>query len=308
VSPVEARLRLGLAYGELREEESERLAQRTPSSDLGVVARALLSGVVAGGQSAVAADRPFIVSSQVDNVTVDEALDAILEPTEGRNRMAFFVHPHALNLARFDREFAQRLTRADLVLPDGVGIRVAARILGIGMRHNINGTDLLPLLCERARDEGVPLVLIGAAPGIAERCAERLLAAHHGLSIPVVSDGFLSEEQSGAIVDEVRKLGRCLVLVGMGSPIQERWALEHLAGLPDVTVLTVGGLFDFFSGAMPRAPLAFRELGLEWAYRLAQEPRRMARRYLLGNPLFLTLAAWQRVRGDGSDRSGGSPA
>jgi N-acetylglucosaminyldiphosphoundecaprenol N-acetyl-beta-D-mannosaminyltransferase len=81
----------------------------------------------------------------------------------------------------------------------------------------------------------------------------------------------------------------------MGSPIQERFAWEHLAHIPTATVITVGGLFDFFSGRVPRAPLAWRELGLEWLFRLVQEPRRLAKRYLVGNPLFLLLALKQRL-------------
>ncbi len=85
--------------------------------------------------------------------------------------------------------------------------------------------------------------------------------------------------------------------VGMGSPRQEAWAEEHLSGVAGLTVLTVGGLFDFFSGRMPRAPLAVRELGLEWAYRLAQEPRRLASRYLVGNPLFVSRVVRQRLVG-----------
>ena len=97
--------------------------------------------------------------------------------------------------------------------------------------------------------------------------------------------------------EQLRKAGPCVVMVALGSPRQERFVLRYLAKLPNVVAITVGGLFDFASGAKPRAPLAVRELGMEWAWRLAHEPRRLGRRYLLGNPEFLARAAFQRARG-----------
>jgi N-acetylglucosaminyldiphosphoundecaprenol N-acetyl-beta-D-mannosaminyltransferase len=119
-----------------------------------------------------------------------------------------------------------------------------------------------------------------------------------GLEVPVVSPGFFaSDDAARSIVDRVRGLGRSLVLVGMGSPRQEQWSWKFLRDVGGATVLTVGGLFDFYSGRVPRAPLLLRELGLEWTFRLAQEPRRLAKRYLIGNPLFLALALEQRFRG-----------
>jgi N-acetylglucosaminyldiphosphoundecaprenol N-acetyl-beta-D-mannosaminyltransferase len=298
VSPVESRVHLGIPYGDLAAEEALLLAVRSPKRDAAVLLRAVIGAALAPPAGAVAAPRPTIVSARVHNTTIDAALDAILEsPPRPGARMVHFVHPHALNLASSDPDLARLLDAADLVLPDGIGIRVAAALLGVAMRHNLNGTDLLPLLCRRAADEGVPLALIGAEPGVADACAERLKAAAPGLSIPLTSHGFLDDEASRALSDRLRALGRSVVLVGMGSPIQERWSWRHLRDVPDVTVLTVGGLFDFFSGRIPRAPLALRELGLEWVYRLAQEPRRLMKRYLLGNPLFLLRALRQRALG-----------
>jgi N-acetylglucosaminyldiphosphoundecaprenol N-acetyl-beta-D-mannosaminyltransferase len=138
-------------------------------------------------------------------------------------------------------------------------------------------------------------VFVGGAEGVAEQCAARLRHDHPGLSTPVVTHGYVSDEESDAIRARIAKVGRAVVLVGMGSPRQETWARRHLDGIPGITVVTVGGLFDFFSGRIPRAPAVWRELGVEWLYRLIQEPRRLARRYLLGNPLFLALALRQRA-------------
>lgn len=293
VSPIEARVHLGLAYGDLLQEEAERL-ETSPSALRALASAALSSTLASRGPTP---PRPLIVSARVDNLSIPEALDAIFAPADGRSRVVHFVHPHALNLASDDPHLRACLDSADLVLPDGVGLRLASLVLGVSLRDNLNGTDLLPLLCRRAAAEGRPLALVGAAPGVAGDCARRLQEDFPGLRIPILSDGFLSPEQSGQLASRIAALHRPLVLVAMGSPLQEAWIWRHLASLPGVTALSVGGLFDFFAGRVPRAPWLWRELGLEWLFRLRCEPRRLARRYLLGNPLFLLRALRQRASG-----------
>ena len=299
LSPIEPRLRMGIPYGDLRAAEEEYLARRSLRADLGILLRTAVAWLLSASKKAAAVRKPFIVSARVDNLSIDEAIAEILAtPAADRARLAFFVHAHALNLARFRRDYAQILAQADLLLPDGIGIRLAGRMMGVALRHNINGTDLFPLLCRAAAEQRVPVVMIGGAPGIAEACARRMQREIAGLDVPVVSPGFFATEAAArGVVERVRGLGRSLVLVGMGSPRQEQWAWKFLRDVPGATVLTVGGLFDFYSGRIPRAPLLLRELGLEWTFRLAQEPRRLAKRYLVGNPLFLALALEQRLRG-----------
>lgn len=295
ISPVEARVAMGIPYGDLASEERARLEQLEPRAAARFLASAALAAALA--PRGEAPERPAVLGVQVDNLTVDGALDAIFAGApQGRARVIHFVHPHALNLASEDAALRAHLARADLVLPDGVGLRVAGLILGFSLRDNLNGTDLLPLLCARALREGRPLALVGAAPGVAEDCAARLRAAHPGLEIPVVAHGFLDDDALAALLPRIAGLARPLVLVAMGSPLQEAWIWRHLAGISGATALSVGGLFDFFSGRAPRAPWAWRELGLEWLFRLTHEPRRLARRYLVGNPLFLLRVAAQRAR------------
>lgn len=298
VSPVEARVYLGIPYGDLAAEERKLLEHQTWRSRAGVLVRTAIARALTPRRGLRYERRPFIVSARVDNITIDEALTALLDaPTGGRARLFYIVHPHALNLAAFRKDFAEMLTRAHLVLPDGIGIRIAASLLGIAMRHNINGTDLLPLICAKAAEAHLPLVLIGGAPGVAQECAQNLVHRTPGLHIAFVHHGYLDATQSRDVAAHIKSLGRCLVLVGMGSPLQERWAWEYLCDAAEATVVTVGGLFDFFSGRIPRAPLAWREMGIEWLWRLRMEPRRLAKRYLIGNPLFLLLTLRQRIFG-----------
>lgn len=299
VSPVEARLHMGIPYGRLEEEERQYLeaSARTVRSDLAVLVRAAVAHALAPPGGARTVDRPHIVSARVDNMTIDHAIEAIFATPRRRGaRMIHFVHPHALNVAHFDRGFTELLLRGDLVLPDGIGVRLAASLLGVAMRHNLNGTDLLPLLCGEAAARRLPLVLVGGADGVADACAGNLCSAQPDLRIALTHHGYLDSHQSARVTARIREVGESLVLVGMGSPVQERWAWRWLREIDGLRVITVGGLFDFFSGRVRRAPVAWRELGLEWVWRLRQEPRRLARRYLVGNPLFLALALSQRLR------------
>ncbi len=298
VSPIEARVRLGLLYGDPIEEERLALSMRSWKSDVGTLLRTCAAAVMGGRVDAAPARRLRVVSATVDNVTPEEAIEMIFAPGRGdRGRVVAFAHPHALNLARFDRRLRADLEAADVVLPDGVGLRIAARILGSSLVANVNGTDLLPHLANAAVARKAKLALVGAKPGVAARAAENLRTSHAGLDIALVSHGYLDDAGTSDLLTELRALGPVVVLVGMGSPHQERWCRMASRAVPNATFVTVGGLFDFFSGDVQRAPIAVRELGLEWAYRLAQEPRRLAKRYLLGNPLFLALVLVDRVFG-----------
>ena len=299
LSPVEARLRMGIPYDDLRSAEADYLARRSLTADIGVMARAALACALSPSQKAATAARPYVVSAHVDNLTISDAMDLIMAPPQtSRGRLVYFVHAHALNVARFDRDYAKVLSEADALLPDGIGIRMAARMLGVAMRHNVNGTYLFPLLCREAAEKDIPVVMVGGRPGVAAECARRMQAEYPRLQVPIAISGyFKNDAEAEAVAAEIGRLGRALVLVGMGSPRQEKWAWRFLRHTAGATVLTVGGLFDFYSGRVRRAPIFWRELGLEWVYRMLQEPRRLAKRYLVGNPLFMALAIEQRLRG-----------
>ncbi len=293
MSPVEARVHLGLDYEDLEAEELRLLSESTRLGRMGMFARALLATLLSGKQNA----KGKVISLfgiEPAMFTVTEAIDYVFAESAD-TRLIYFAHPHALNISLVDAEQRECLRHADVVFADGIGVRLGTRLLGGSLPSNLNGTDMFPLLCQQAAVSGRPLVLVGAKHDVVDECARRSRAAHPGLQIPIVSHGYLDDAASLALASELRDLDSPLVLVGMGSPVQEKWAMRYLSDLPRATVLTVGGLFDFFSGRMPRAPRAWRELGLEWLYRLWQEPKRMARRYLLGNPLFLLMIACQRI-------------
>lgn len=296
ISPVDARLRLGLAYENPAEVERSYFAKRSILKDLALVARTLTAKLLLSSDPPSALSRIRIVSATVDNVSVDAAIDRIVSTPElslPRAKIVHFVHPHALNVATGDETLRAQLESADLVLPDGIGLQIASRLLRERLSHNVNGTDLLPALCRVLVERNIALSLVGAAPGVALQCAERLQKSHPGLQLGAIAHGFINEAETQSFVRRVQVDGG-VVLVGMGTPIQESWAWKHLAHVKGITVVTVGGLFDFYAGKVERAPMAMREVGLEWLWRLYQEPTRLARRYIVGNPLFLFRAMKQR--------------
>lgn len=207
-----------------------------------------------------------------------------------------FLNAHCVNTLYRDEIYKRALAGMDRVFADGSGMRLAARASGIALQDNVNGTDLFPVLCRKAAAAGTGLYLLGARPGIAAAAGQQMQAVNPGLRIAGTRDGYFQGEAGEArVIDDINASGADIVLVAMGVPTQEVWIARNRHLLAAPVVIGVGGLFDYYSGRIPRAPMALRRMGLEWAWRLAQEPRRLARRYLLGNIEFMARVAWQRL-------------
>lgn len=207
-----------------------------------------------------------------------------------------FLNAHGSNLAARDPAFAEAL-RGMLVLNDGIGVEIAARMLaGRGFPENLNGTDFLPaFLARTAHDQR--LFLLGGRPGIAERAAARLAADHPRHRIVGLRHGYFPSSDTGKVVEDIRASGATVLLVALGNPAQELWIRAHLAATGVKAAFGVGALLDFLAGEAVRAPALLRNLRLEWAWRLLLEPRRLFRRYVLGNPLFLARVLRRRLSG-----------
>lgn len=242
----------------------------------------------------------------IEPTTLAEAAEDILEDARGgQGRQVVFVNAHCVNVAARNTAYCRLLRRHDRLYADGRGMALAARLAGSALPDNVNGTDLLPLLCERAAVAGVPLALLGAAPGVAATCAARLQARFPGLQIPFVHDGFFTDAQVPEIVADINRSGARILLVAMGVPRQELWIDQHAASLEVPVLMAVGGLFDFYAGVRRRAPRLVRRVGMEWVFRLALEPCRLFRRYIFGNPIFLWRALRLRLQGREALRTGG---
>ena len=229
-----------------------------------------------------------------DNVTPEEAADralALLE--EDGPHLVATPNPEIVQRANKDRAFAEILAGADLVVPDGVGVIYAAKILGRPLKSRVPGIDLAAALMGRVAGTGKRLFLLGAAPGVAEQAAVNLRAAYPGLVVCGTHDGYFEED--GPVIDAIRRAEADIVFVCLGAPKQEKWIAAHGEAAGARLYLGLGGSLDVFAGKAERAPERFQRLGLEWLYRLLKEPSRIGRMAKL--PLFLVSAAGARLRG-----------
>lgn len=220
--------------------------------------------------------------------SADHTITHLLSP--GRRR-AFFMNAHCCNTRRRDADYARAVDAADVLLPDGIGVELAARMSGQRLTANLNGTDLVPALLEKAARMGKSVYLFGGTPGTADAAANRLVHSIPGLRVAGTRDGFGGAADAGAAIADINDSDADIVLVAMGVPMQELWIDRHADQLNAPLTLAVGALFDFLAGKVVRAPKPVRRAKMEWAWRLAQEPRRLAKRYLAGNLSFLTNAA-----------------
>ncbi len=225
------------------------------------------------------------------NAPLNEANALLL--AQGRRRVAF-VNAHCVNVAATDPVYRQALETADVLLPDGAGIELAARLQGQHMVANLNGTDLCPALLAEAAARGKSVFLLGAKPGVAATAAARLTDLIPSLRIAGTRDGFEGGKPDGAIA-AINASRADILLVAMGVPKQEIWLHRAHDSLHPDLVMGVGALFDFLAGNVPRAPLWLRRARLEWLWRLAMEPRRMFTRYVIGNVVFVMRALRERA-------------
>lgn len=200
------------------------------------------------------------------------------------------VTANAAHLVTLRRNLALAVAcrAANLVVADGMAVVWALRLAGYKVPERVAGIDLMTRLLKAAAEEQLPVYLLGGKPAVVEALVERLRAEH----VPIAGrhDGYFAPSQNAAIVDEIRASGARMLFVGLGSPLQEIWCERHREGFGVPVVMGVGGSFDVLTGRIRRAPRPLQRAGLEWAWRLAMEPRRLWRRYLTVNLAFLGLA------------------
>lgn len=228
-----------------------------------------------------------IFGLSIDNVSMQEAIDWTLSKSEQQCKTACFINVNSINQCARSMDLTLALKGATKRFADGSGLRLAAKHLGFQIRSNVNGTDMLPLLCEQMCQQNKSLYLLGAAPGIAKKAAKRLKTEFPNLNIVGVRHGYFNHADSDKEVDRINQSGADIVLVALGSPHQEKWLLKNVENLQCGSALAVGGLLDFYADKFSRAPLWMRELGMEWIWRLLQEPKTKFNRYVIGNPIFL---------------------
>lgn len=230
-------------------------------------------------------------------VTLDESgALAEIERLYEREEPGFIVHAnvHTVNLATADPAYLEVLRRADLVLNDGKGVMLGARLEGTRFPTDLNGNVFSPLLLRRAAERGWSVFFLGAKPGVADHAAELVRRQIPGLEIAGTRNGYFSPHEEHLVVEDIKSSSPDILMVGLGNPRQEEWLDRNLRATGARVGIGVGAFFDFQTGAVKRAPGWMNRYGLEWVHRLAVEPRRMWRRYLVGNPQFLARVMKER--------------
>jgi len=247
-----------------------------------------------------------IGSILIDNVTQDEA-DAIIggwleERPAGPRRVCTPNVDYVIRAGR-DPAFRGAINGCDLRVPDGMWIVYASRIAGRSLRGTVTGRLLLPRFAARCSEAGRPIAMMGAGPGVAALAAERLRADNPGLLVTAATPPtpfVIGSEADAGMVQTLQAARPAILFVALGAPKQELWMDRHAGEFPDSIMIGVGAAFDVVAGRVREAPAWMTRTGLEWLFRLAQEPRRLARRYLWDDPRILGWAVATRARGLGS--------
>jgi N-acetylglucosaminyldiphosphoundecaprenol N-acetyl-beta-D-mannosaminyltransferase len=251
--------------------------------------------------------RIAILGIRLDAQRYEPAIEALLKAARSSEaRRAHFATVHSVVEATGSAEVREAFATAWMVCTDGLPLAWVARIRG-NPAERVCGPDVMLTLCDRGRGPGLRHYFLGGGPGTAERLALRLASRFEGLQVAgTASPPFrdLTDAEDQAIVDAINSATPHVVWIGLGSPKQDLWAASHASRLRCGLVLPVGAAFDFHSGRLRRAPSWIRRLGLEWLFRLAMEPRRLLRRYVITNTRFIVLVAREefarrRHRSDG---------
>ncbi|MDW8270413.1 MAG: WecB/TagA/CpsF family glycosyltransferase [Anaerolineae bacterium] len=240
----------------------------------------------------------FILGFPIHPVTYASFLDLVAAfIAEGLPRQVCTANPEFIMTARRRPDFAEVLRKADLVLPDGVGLLWAARRQGTPLPERVTGSDGIYHLAARAATAGWRLFLLGAEPGVAAAAAERLQARYPGLIVAGTYPGSPSDADYPAIADRIRATRPDILLVAYGAPAQDLWIARHKDELGVPVSIGVGGAFDHVTGRRRRAPAWMIRLNLEWLWRLLTQPWRWRRQ--LDLPRFV-WTVWREGRVTGN--------
>jgi N-acetylglucosaminyldiphosphoundecaprenol N-acetyl-beta-D-mannosaminyltransferase len=240
--------------------------------------------------------RARVVGCSIDRLDMDETLarcEQLIESGEYAQHLC--INAAKAVAARDDAELRAIIERCELVSADGQAVVWASRILGDPLPTRVAGIDLMQRLLERAEARGYRVFILGAKPDVLEHAARRIRARYPVLALVGTRDGYFSEADDAAVAAEVAAARPDILFVAMPSPRKEYWLGRYGPHLGVPFVMGVGGSVDVIAGVTKRAPALWQKLGLEWAYRLLQEPRRLLGRYARTNLRFIFLVARELI-------------
>lgn len=243
--------------------------------------------------------RESILGVELSLCNREALLRMIVSAVQGSDRIQVLSgNVHSFNLAYENPWLRDFFNQADIVRLDGAGLRLGAKILGVDTPPRMTWADFAWELAALCETHDFSLFLLGARPGVAEKAAQKLLARHPRLRFAGIRDGYFDKgkgsPENTAVIRQINAAQPDILVIGFGMPLQERWLSENWADLNATVTLTGGAVFDYVSGELQRAPKWMTDNGLEWLGRLLIEPRRLWKRYVVGNPLFLWRVLKQR--------------
>jgi N-acetylglucosaminyldiphosphoundecaprenol N-acetyl-beta-D-mannosaminyltransferase len=288
------RRRANIAFGTETASDLEYIATRSLRGDVAILLRAAIAGLY--GCSNTVRDNVRLFDLPIDNVTMREAVERIVAQCDRTApRQVCFVNADCVNLSFKNPAYRRVLQSSWMVLADGIGMKLAGRAFGRDIRENLCGTDVFVGLCQSLAGTGKKLFLLGGRPGVAEGVVSWIERNHPGVRIAGTHHGYFTADQEPDVIRQIAESQADILLVAFGAPRQDQWINGHLAATGVRVALGVGGLFDYYCGRIPRAPLWVREIGMEWLFRVYQEPKRLWKRYFLGNAVFLARLAWWKL-------------
>jgi N-acetylglucosaminyldiphosphoundecaprenol N-acetyl-beta-D-mannosaminyltransferase len=240
-----------------------------------------------------------ILNVWVDQVNMDQALARVSDFVErgSRPHTVFAVNPEKNFSVRQAPLLYQTFRNADLLIPDGIGVVLAARILYGAKLSRVPGADLMENICKISAEKGYKVFIYGTKEEVSQKATEELQRRYPGLQVAGRAHGYLKEEEMDNLVRQINESGAVILFLALGSPKQEKWFATYKNLLKNVRVCQgVGGTLDTLAGAVKRAPEIWCKFGLEWLYRLFSDPKRLKRQKVLPIFTFLIIREWFKLR------------
>ena len=232
-----------------------------------------------------------VLGVKISDASVDEIQEFVLKKCKNNEKVFLLSgNVHSLNIALTIPWFSEFISSSSLVICDGIGPIIGARILGYRFKNpRLTFADWIYSLSEFCAKKGLSLFFLGAKPGIAKKARERMKSMYPDLEVVGTHHGYFkkSGEENEKVIELINQVKPNLLIVGFGMPLQEKWLIENYKKIDANVFLTGGACFDYASGTLRRGPKWMTDHGLEWLARLIIEPRRLLKRYLIGNIVFL---------------------
>lgn len=291
ITPYKIKKASGIAHQTEQQISLQFIENDSRSKRLMLIAVWAIQHIIGSHSKRLSSPKEFnLFGVRLSNGTMQDATDTIMNrlnnPKDETSTFAF-VNADCANHYYHNDEYKQILNSFDSVFPDGIGVKIAAQHQGLALKENVNGTDMFPLLCTELNTQKKRVFLLGATKEVIQKTAQKLAHQYPNIVICGYIDGYSYNDQAETLCNHINQCHPDMLFVAMGAPRQEQWINDNISRLNVKATMGVGGLFDFYSGQVSRAPEWLRELSLEWVWRLAVQPLDKGKRYLVGNPLFL---------------------